>query len=300
MADDTVSGPADLEAELDRVRDEAATCRAELLALTRSAHSVLRERDFATTARAIFDHCRDLIGATSGYVALLSSDGSENEVLFLEAGGLACSVDPSLPMPIRGLRADAYHEKRAVYDNRFMASEHAKLMPGGHVELQNVMFAPLTIDGITVGLIGLANKHGGFTDDDARAATVFGELAAIALSNSRDREARVKAEREREKIIEDLSDALAHVKELGGLLPICSNCKKIRDDEGYWSQIEEYISRHTHAEFSHGICPDCVQKLYPDFDYGDILKSGGAGESKTKSGRPSADLPDSDKSDEAV
>ena len=50
------------------------------------------------------------------------------------------------------------------------------------------------------------------------------------------------------------------------ILPICANCKKIRDDKGYWSQIESYIEDHSEAEFSHGICPDCAKELYPDLD----------------------------------
>jgi len=58
--------------------------------------------------------------------------------------------------------------------------------------------------------------------------------------------------------------ALAEIKELKGLLPICSSCKKIRDDSGYWTQIESYISAHSNAEFTHGICPDCARKLYPE------------------------------------
>jgi hypothetical protein len=65
--------------------------------------------------------------------------------------------------------------------------------------------------------------------------------------------------------IEDLQNALARVKLLSGLLPICSSCKKIRDDKGYWNQIESYIREHSEAEFSHGICPDCAKKLYPGF-----------------------------------
>ena len=60
-----------------------------------------------------------------------------------------------------------------------------------------------------------------------------------------------------------LSKALSEIKNLSGLLPICSNCKKIRDDRGYWNQIEAYIRDHSDAEFSHGICPDCVEELYP-------------------------------------
>ncbi len=62
-----------------------------------------------------------------------------------------------------------------------------------------------------------------------------------------------------------LEAALAHVKLLSGLIPICANCKKIRDDEGFWQQVEGYISEHSEAQFSHGICPDCKQELYPEF-----------------------------------
>ena len=72
------------------------------------------------------------------------------------------------------------------------------------------------------------------------------------------------AEEEREKLIRELQEALAKVKTLTGLLPICASCKKIRDDKGYWNQIEVYIRDHSEAEFSHGICPDCMKKLYPD------------------------------------
>ena len=62
----------------------------------------------------------------------------------------------------------------------------------------------------------------------------------------------------------ELENALAEIKTLRGFIPICSNCKKIRDDEGYWQQIELYIQARSDAEFSHGICPDCMRALYPD------------------------------------
>ena len=64
----------------------------------------------------------------------------------------------------------------------------------------------------------------------------------------------------------DLKKALADVKKLSGLLPICSYCKKNRDDKGYWTQIESYIHEHSEAEFSHGICQECAKKYYPDMD----------------------------------
>jgi PAS domain S-box-containing protein len=71
------------------------------------------------------------------------------------------------------------------------------------------------------------------------------------------------AERDKEKLILELRDALSRIKTLRGMLPICSSCKKIRDDKGYWNQIENYIKDHSEAEFSHSICPECAEKLYP-------------------------------------
>ena len=66
-----------------------------------------------------------------------------------------------------------------------------------------------------------------------------------------------------QRVTQEREEALAQVKTLRGLLPICSSCKKIRDDRGYWSQIETYIGTHSDAEFTHGICPECAKKLYP-------------------------------------
>ena len=63
----------------------------------------------------------------------------------------------------------------------------------------------------------------------------------------------------------DLKKSLSEIRILRGILPICASCKKIRDDEGYWHQVETYISDHSEALFTHGICPECMKKLYPDF-----------------------------------
>ena len=64
----------------------------------------------------------------------------------------------------------------------------------------------------------------------------------------------------------ELEDALDNIKTLKGIVPICSHCKKIRDDQGYWNQLEDYMAKHSDADFSHGICPDCLKKYYPDLD----------------------------------
>jgi hypothetical protein len=179
----------ELRAEVARRRQAEAQLVSftpkEFHALWHAAQAVLAHRKFDVVARIIFDEACAMTGAQAGYVALLSDDGSENEVLFLEAGGAPCTVDPSLPMPIRGLRAEAYHSGMPVFHNDFMASEWTGFMPEGHVALKNVMFAPLNIDNKTVGIIGLANKKGDFTDFDATVAGALGEVAAIALRNSR-------------------------------------------------------------------------------------------------------------------
>ena len=156
----------------------------ELKLLLDGAKVVLEGNDFSSTAKRIFDAACEMTGALSGYVALLSDDGQENKVLFLESGGLPCTVDESLPMQIRGLRGEAYKTGQAVYDNDFMNSPWPEFMPDGHVELRNVMFAPLNIEGKTTGIMGLANKSGDFTEDDSRLASAFSQLAAIALKNN--------------------------------------------------------------------------------------------------------------------
>jgi PAS domain S-box-containing protein len=75
-----------------------------------------------------------------------------------------------------------------------------------------------------------------------------------------------KMEEEREKLIQHLQEALKEIKTLRGILPICSVCKKIRDDKGYWNQIESYIHEHSEAEFSHGICPECAKNIYLNYE----------------------------------
>ncbi len=91
-------------------------------------------------------------------------------------------------------------------------------------------------------------------------------LAAIdkCVENIKCRNLARRYQAEREELVVSLQAALEKVKLLSGFLPICASCKKIRDDQGYWQQIESYIKKHSEAEFSHGICPDCAKVLYPD------------------------------------
>jgi hypothetical protein len=74
---------------------------------------------------------------------------------------------------------------------------------------------------------------------------------------------RRQAEEEKDALVDELRKAIDEVKTLRGIIPICASCKKIRDDEGFWQQVEDYIGHHSDAVFSHGICQKCARKLYP-------------------------------------
>ena len=210
----------------DRKQAEDALCNAlskshqqakEVTALLKSSRAVLQYREFEDSAKSIFNSCKNLIGASAGYVALLTKDGTENELLHLDAGGLVCTVDPALPMPIRGLREKAYRSCKTVFDNRFSESNWIDLLPGGHVALDNVLFAPLVIDSKSVGLLGLANKPGGFTKEDARIASGFSEFASVALFNSRTLESLEHSEEQFRSVVETAIDAIITVDRRGGI-----------------------------------------------------------------------------------
>jgi PAS domain S-box-containing protein len=91
------------------------------------------------------------------------------------------------------------------------------------------------------------------------AAPEFGEQTIYSVA--RDITARKNAEEERERLVQELRSALSEVRTLREILPICSYCKKIRDDENYWQSVESYFSRHTNTRFSHGVCPSCFEKM---------------------------------------
>lgn len=96
--------------------------------------------------------------------------------------------------------------------------------------------------------------------------------AQLAQANEQlmlDNAQRQLAEQEKQRLIEELQAAAAKVKTLSGLLPICSSCKKIRDDHGYWNQLESYIAQHSGARFTHGVCPECALKFFPEIPRGE-------------------------------
>ncbi len=222
------------EEELQQALNEARQRQAEISALLDGARQVLEKHRFEDAARSIFDTCKGLIGATAGYVALSSQDGMQNEVLFLDPGGRPCSVDPALPMPIRGLREEVYRTGTVVYENDFRSSPWTRFLPEGHASMDNVLFAPLVIQGQVVGLLGLANKPGGFTENDARLAAAFGELAAIALSNSRLLESLDASERRFRSVAETANAAIVTTDDQGRIT--------------FWNRMAETVFGYTAEE----------------------------------------------------
>lgn len=199
------------EKALQKALEQSEKNAQETEALLEGSRAVLESRDFDHAARTIFDICSKTIGSTSGYVALLSADGLNNEVLFLESGDRECTVDPDLPMPIRGLREVTYKTGRSAFENDFPKSQWASLMPDGHVTLDNVMFAPLKIKGKVVGVIGLANKPEPFTQADVRLAEGFGEFASMALHNATILDSMERARKDAEQATRAKSEFLANM-----------------------------------------------------------------------------------------
>ena len=183
-----------LEQELKNAVDQLNERQMELNALLKSTQAVSKQVGFLETARTIYNECKNMIGANAGYVALLNEDAQENDLLFLDAGGLECTVDPGAPMPVRGLRAEAYRTGQPAWDNAFESSEWKRFLPGGHVTLENVLFVPIMIDGQARGLIGLANKPGGFTAQDVKRIDAFAELTGLALQGTQVRDTLEKSE----------------------------------------------------------------------------------------------------------
>ncbi|MCP4755267.1 MAG: response regulator [Proteobacteria bacterium] len=148
---------------------------------------------------------------------------------------------------------------RKVFE--FVPTEH-------HSTLRNALervFKQGNVEHVEVMVIAQNGKVVWFSD--LIAPLRHGETIDSAICVLRDITKRKKNEEEREKLIKELREALNDIKTLHGLLPICSSCKKIRDDKGYWQQIETYIEARSEAEFSHGLCHECADTMYGDQEW---------------------------------
>jgi PAS domain S-box-containing protein len=209
-----------------------------------------------------------LTQSTGGYLHFFNEDEQTVALYSWSKNVLrTCTVprEQHYPLDRAGLWADSIRLRRWVIHNDYQKIPTRKGYPEGHFHLTRHLGVPIFDGDRIVGVAGVSNKDEPYNESDARQITLFMNSMWSILKQWR-------SEADREKLIGELKEALAKIKTLTGMLPICSSCKKIRNDSGYWEQIEVYLREHSEAEFSHGICPDCAKKLYPEFFNNDERK----------------------------
>ena len=178
----------ELEEHMDSLESVSTDTKRHLLAheaVLECFTLLLQQEKFICIAQEIYRKCKDILGTTSGYVALVEHSGKCLDVIHLDTGGQQCTITYESPMPIRGLRRETLQKGITLCCNNFRTSKWLKFLPKGHVQLHNVLFAPMVIEEVPVGLLGFANKPKDFDQDDMRIATSFAKLTALALSNSK-------------------------------------------------------------------------------------------------------------------
>ncbi|MCX5873107.1 MAG: GAF domain-containing protein [Deltaproteobacteria bacterium] len=171
--------------EYTKIDNDLKQANLETNALLESARSIIENSDFRTAAQFILTSANKLVGSTVGHIILLNSEGSEQSLMYFESGGLPCDVDPKAPISVTGFHALAYEKKRAFYKNDLLSGIPILELPKNHVHLENFLLSPLIVRNKALGLLGLANKPGGFTEGDAKLVESFSEVLAVGLLNWR-------------------------------------------------------------------------------------------------------------------
>ncbi|MDY6935200.1 MAG: PAS domain S-box protein [Spirochaetota bacterium] len=180
----------------------------EVNGLLQASKYIMHGESFEYTIECIFDTCKGLIGAAVGYVVLKNESIDVNEILFMDSGEGPYSMDDDLQMPLIGLQDIAFHTKKTFIDNNLYSCRLSTDMPEGYMELNNILFAPISDQERVLGLIALANKAGGFSEGDIQMATAFGELASISLINSRYLKKLEESEQRFRTVAQTASDAI--------------------------------------------------------------------------------------------
>jgi len=207
----------------------------------------------------------EFVGAQRSYICLVSEDSERIRhthqwcvagVDPVESAGFSTSEIPWCMQKLNNLEEilipdPAQLPPEAQKEREFLESN----------KVRSTLMVPLRYGPSLTGALGFDSLRQPRTWSEELIALL--KIAGVVYGNAIERK---RAEEERGRLFSELQDTLAKVRTLSGLLPICSNCKKIRDDKGYWNQIETYIRDRSQAEFTHGICPECAQRLYPQ-DY---------------------------------
>jgi PAS domain S-box-containing protein len=205
-------GSAELTKFVEQAYGELVYRQVEIEALLESARAALHHREFADSARIIFDKCKHVIGAAGGYVALISSEEPENELLYLDSSQLGRHFGPSFPMHVPGPQASACGSNKGVFHNDLKNGEYMEFMMEGNGGIDNVLFSPLIIREKTVGMLCFFNKPGGFRETDIKVTSAFGDIAVIACNNSRTLTELRESEKRYKTFVESVTDYIYTVK----------------------------------------------------------------------------------------
>ncbi|HBG18205.1 MAG TPA: response regulator [Desulfobulbaceae bacterium] len=184
---------------------------------------------------------------SAGYFVLEAQTGAACMTVVREKDPDLILLDMQLP------DVSGYEVSRQIKADRGMRQPYVVLLSGSMISSDNQSK-------------GLENGADGYLTRPIADRELLARVQAIVRI--------IWTERDRDFLIEQLEKALATIKTLSGILPICSRCKKIRDDQGYWEEVELYVEKHSTAEFTHGICPDCIETLYPEINIEEELKTG--------------------------
>jgi GAF domain-containing protein len=211
------------------------------------------------------DVARELTASRFGFVGELNAEGNLDVLMLNKGAWDACdvpiekAVELLRNMELHGYWGLVIRTDRSQIINDPDSNPHRRGVPEGHVPILRFLGVPLRDGEKIFGMIGLANKDSDYTDHDQACIEALAPAFVEALGRKR-------TQMERQRLVLELQDALEKVKTLRGLLPICSSCKKIRDDAGYWTQLEVYFSEHSDAQFTHGMCPECAEKMMQEFE----------------------------------
>lgn len=211
--------------------------------------------------RSFGRHSAEVVSAVSIRIPLAKAYTQAN-IVSATLSGLFLSILVSLFL------VQVYFNRRLFLDPVNAIKEKAIKISTGEDHLGESIPEPdgMELRELTVAFNGMSRSLRFHIDNlDSLVSQRTEALRALNEQLSDDIEQRKAVEEERERLIRELTEALGKIKKLSGLLPICSSCKRIRDDKGYWSLIESYISEHSEAEFTHSLCPDCIIRLYPDY-----------------------------------
>lgn len=167
--------------------------------------------------------------------------------------------EKTYPLEKTGLWSEPVRQRKSVFQNELHSSHTlGKGYPEGHPPLHRFLSIPVLVNDKIVAVVSVANKETYYSQADANQLSLLMDTVWHYIE-------RKESETEKERLITELQKALAEIKTLSDLLPICAYCKNIRDDKGYWNKLEIYITEHAGTRFSHGICPDCIKKNFPEF-----------------------------------